>query len=628
MSDERLDDAPEVASDGLDLDLWRKLWATTRPYRGRVVLLCLFGCTVAAAEVALPQLTRRLLDELVESPSTLVLWPYAGAYALISVVLVASVLSFIHHGGFLRTAIAHDIRRDGFANVQRLSLASFDRRSVGWLMARLTSDCERLSNILAWGVLDLFWASTLLAGITIAMLTMNPLLACVVLAVVPVLIWVSIVFKRRILHSAREVRRTNSRLTAAYNEGITGQRTSKVFAREQANLKEFGVLSGGMYACSVRNQLLNATYVPLVLTLGSLATGLVLAAGGMNVAAGGMSLGSLIAFMMYTRFFFDPINELSHWLAELQMAQASAERVLGLIEEVPEIADSDAVRARLAAAAEGPRRAGVAPDGHPQTIGEIEFRGVGFSYGGGRAILEGFDLRVRAGERVALVGSTGGGKTTLVSLLCRFYEPTAGAILVDGVDYRERGLDWYQSQLGIVLQTPHLFSGSVMENIRYGRLDAGDDEVEHAARLAGGAALFGELEDGLETQAGEDGGRLSVGQRQLVSLARALLADPQILIMDEATSSVDAETERRIQRGLERVWAGRTSFVIAHRLSTVRTADRILVIERGRVVESGTHAQLLARGGRYRELTSQQSLRESGRDASDWGATGASAPSS
>ncbi len=615
---------PEEAptDSGFDLDLWRKLWATTRPYRLRIWLLCFCACTTAAAEVALPQLTRHLLDELVARSTSVRLLPYAVGYGAISLGLVLSVVTFIHMGGFLRTAIAHDIRRDGFANVQRLSFSAFDRRSVGWLMARMTSDCERLSNILAWGVLDLFWAVTLMSGIALAMFLMDPLLAAGVLAVVPALIWISAFFKRRILHSAREVRGTNSRLTAAYNEGITGQRTSKVFVRQQANLEEFGALSQTMFSCSVRNQLLNATYVPLILTLGSVATALVVAAGGMQVAAGGMGLGTLIAFMMYTRFFFDPVNEISHWFAELQMAQASAERIMGLIEEVPEIADSESVRARVAATAAAPAREGRAPDGLAARIGQIEFRSVGFAYDGGRPILEDFDLRVSAGERVALVGSTGGGKTTLVSLLCRFYEPTTGAILVDGVDYRERSLGWYQSQLGIVLQTPHLFSGSVAQNIRYGRLDATDAEVAQAARLAGADALLEHLKEGFESQVGEGGGRLSVGQRQLVSLARAVLAEPQILIMDEATSSVDGKTERRIQRGLEGVLAGRTSFIIAHRLSTVRSADRILVIERGRIAESGKHEELLALEGHYHALYTQQSLRESGRDARDWGGAG------
>jgi ATP-binding cassette subfamily B protein len=359
----------------------------------------------------------------------------------------------------------------------------------------------------------------------------------------------------------------------------------------------------------VRNALQSALYLPVILTLGSVATGIALAAGGLEVVGGTISIGTLLAFMQYTRHFFDPIQELGHWFAEMQMAQASAERVMGLVEAVPDIQDSADVRQAIAANA-GPREDGVAEDGGRDEIGKIAFRDVGFAYPEGERVLDGFDLEVNAGETIALVGPTGGGKTTIVSLLCRFYEPTEGQILLDGTEYRERGLHWLQSNLGIVLQQPHLFQGSVADNIRYGRLDATDGEIEAAARLVGAHEFVAELEAGYATDVGEGGNRLSTGQKQLVSFARAILAEPRILVMDEATSSIDTETERRIQRGLARVLAGRTSFVIAHRLSTIRSADRILVIEKGHVVEEGTHRELLARHGRYHDLYTRQSLRE------------------
>jgi len=595
------------------LGLWKKLFAYTRPYRSELFRLGGFAVLTALMEVTYPLITRAVVDEIAASGLGARLWPHMLAYLACTVVLAASVGGFISAGGKIRTHVSHDIRRDGFENLQRLSFSFYDYRPVGWLMARMTSDCERLSNILAWGVLDLVWGVTMMAGIAIAMLVMNAKLALLVLTIIPVLLWVSARFQKRILGSAREVRRTNSRITASYNEGIMGVLTSKAFVREGENLSEFRHLTDSMYGASVRNLTQAAIYVPIVLTLASLAAGLALAVGGFDLLGGLISAGTLVAFMAYTRHFFDPVEQLGRWFAELQMAQASAERIMSLVEAVPEIRDDEDVALALARNRDLPGRKAYAEDGGPARIETIELRHVDFRYASGPAVLNDINLVARAGETIALVGPTGGGKSTLVNLICRFYEPTSGQVLIDGIDYRKRSLHWLQSSLGMVLQQAHVFSGSIRENIRYGRLDASDDEVMDAARMAGAHDFITAMEQGYDTEVGEGGSRLSAGQKQLVSFARAILADPQILVMDEATSSVDTETEQHIQRGLGAVLRNRISFVIAHRLSTIRNADRILVIDGGRIIESGTHAELMALRGRYFDLYRQQSLNEATR---------------
>ncbi len=600
----------------LNLPLWRKLWSYAAAYPGDLWRLGLFAFITACMEVSYPLITKAVVDAVADPQTDVSLWPYAAMYLACTVTIALAIGGFIWTGGKIRTHVSHDIRRDGFDNLQRLSFAFYDKRPVGWLMARMTSDCERLSNILAWGFLDLVWGSTMMLGIAAAMLVMNPKLGLIVLSILPFLGWVSSRFQRRILTSARLVRATNSRITANYNEAIMGVLTSKAFVLEDRNADRFGELTGGMQQASVRNMTQAAVYVPIVVTLASLATGLALAIGGIDLLAGFITAGTLVAFMAYTRHFFEPVEELGHWFAEMQMAQASAERILSLIEADPEVQDSQQVLQALTAQRALAQKAGseLAIDGGPAHIDEVRLTGVGFAYAAGSPVLRDVDLTLRKGEMTAIVGPTGGGKSTLVNLICRFYEPTEGAVLINGEDYRQRSLHWLQSNLGMVLQNAHVFSGSIAENIRYGNLQASDEEIVAAAKTAGAHAFIEELPNGYQTDAGEGGSRLSAGQKQLVSFARALLADPQLLIMDEATSSVDTQTEARIQAGMQAVFRGRIGIVIAHRLSTIRNADNIVVVNAGRIVEQGSHEALLEQRGAYFDLYRHQSLNEASRD--------------
>ena len=611
--DDTFDDGfnDDASAKRVNLTLWRKLFVYARRYPRDLFWLGVCAFVTACMEVAYPLITRGVVDEVALKGSEANLVPWVLMYLLTTAAIAIAITGFVQIAGKIRTHVSHDIRAAGFDNLQRLSFSYYDHRPVGWLMARMTSDCERLSNILAWGFLDLIWGSTMMLGIALAMLVMNPKLALVVLCVIPLLAWVSAKFQRRILNSARVVRATNSRITASYNEAIMGVLTSKAFVREDSNQNDFGALTGRMKSASVLNLTQAAIYLPLVITLASLVMGMTLAIGGFDVLNGLVTAGTLVAFMAYARHFFEPVEQLGAWFAEMQMAQASAERILSLIEAEPEIADSAEVQSAISAQqVVSEARHNVAADGGDARIEHIELRNLSFSYDPAKPVLDDINLSVNRGETIAIVGPTGGGKSTLVNLICRFYEPTRGTVLINRVDYRTRSLNWLQSSLGMVLQNAHVFSGSIMENIRYGRLEASDEEVIAAAKLAGAHDLVVAMEKGYDTETGEGGTSLSAGQKQLVSFARAILADPQILIMDEATSSVDTETEARIQAGLGNVLQGRIAFVIAHRLSTIRNANRILVIAEGKIAEMGSHAELMARNGRYRELYRQQSLQE------------------
>ncbi|MCP3905873.1 MAG: ABC transporter ATP-binding protein [Planctomycetes bacterium] len=581
----------------LDLALWRRIIGHARPYRRELAGLGLSGLVIAIIDVGFPLATKLLIDEAQAAGFTSRLTAYGIGYLSFIFVFALCVWWFIVLAGRAATGVGHDLRRGAFARLQELQFGYFDVRSVGWLVSRLTADCTKVSSLLPWLMLDAVWGSCLIVGIAVVMLLLSWKLALVVMIIVPPLSIATVYFQSRLLESSRQVRRCNSIITASFTECIMGVRTTKTLVRERENLGEFEEQTVEMFSHSMRNSLQSAVYLPMVIVLGSAGVGLALWRGGIDVMSTGVTLGTLVAFMQYAALLHMPIQELARRFTELQGAQAAAERVQSLLDTAPEIADSEEVRRAEAAGA-------IPDDG---AIDTIEFREVGFEYKTGEPVLEAFDLTVRAGQTIALVGATGGGKSTIVSLAARFYEPTSGSVLVNGIDYRQRPLHWLQSRLGVVLQTPHLFAGTIRENIRYGRLDATDAEVEDAAVLVNAHEFITETGDGYETEVGEGGAKLSTGQRQLVALARALLADPQIFILDEATSSVDTETERLIQGAIERVLAGRIAFVIAHRLSTIRSADRILVIDGGHIVEQGRHEELLEARGRYHALYTRHS---------------------
>lgn len=539
-------------------------------------------------ESYLTYLSKRIIDEGILAGNTEALLAIISQYGVLIIVQALLVFAFIVCAGILGERVQYDLRQKMFERLQGLSLSYFDRTPIGWLMSRMTSDAQRVGELVSWGFLDATWGITSIAIALVFMFYINFNMALLVMVIIPVLVIVASLFKKKILVEYRLVRKLNSQITGSYNENITGVRVVKSLRREEENLGEFGQLSGKMYQASFRAAWLSALFLPLVQLISAFAVAAVVWYGGYQHQIGDMTIGGLQAFISYITFMLWPVQEMARVYAEMQQSIASGERIFSLIDAVPEIQD------QLGAIDPGTIR------------GDIVFENVDFQYEEGKPVLSNFNLTVKQGETIAIVGPTGSGKSTIINLVCRFYEPTGGTIRIAGVDYRQLTQHAIQSRIGMVLQTPHLFSGTIADNLRYGKLDATDEELITAGKLAGADDFISELEKEYQTEVGEGGVLLSVGQKQLISIARAILAAPDIFIMDEASSSIDTLTEALIQQGMERLLEGRTSFVIAHRLSTIKRADRILVIEKGGISEMGTHAELIRARGHYYELYTKQ----------------------
>ena len=581
--------------------VWAKLLPFFKPYRRYFLITMGLNIFLAAVDVLTPLFQSYAIDHFITQDTLDGLWPFGLVYVLMIGAQTASVYFSVHAATTIEMNVGRDLKWAQFQHLQTLSFSYYNTTPVGYIHARVMSDTLRIASMIAWGLVDMFWALLYVASVFVIMFLLDAGLALIILMIVPCIALLTVYFQNRILHWNRKVRKLNSQITSAYNEGITGVRTSKSMGIEPDNDQAFFVTTSQMHRAASRSARLNAVYIPVILLFSSVASAIVLVRGGGMVQKEIMQLGTLSVFISYAVIIFEPIQQLAKLLSEMISCQANIERVMDLLEQKPNVQDSEEAAEKYGDAFT-PKK-----ENWERIQGDGVFEDVSFRYPDGKEyVLEHFNLHVPAGMNVAIVGETGAGKSTLVNLMGRFFEPTEGRILIDGADYRERSQLWLHSQIGYVLQSPHLFSGTVRENIRYGRLDASDQEVEEAARQVLADAVAARLEHGYESNVGESGGRLSVGEKQLISFARAILANPAIFVLDEATSSIDTETEQLIQKAIGHVLKGHTSFVIAHRLSTIRQADLILVVKNGRIIEQGSHEELLSQEGYYYDLYSRQ----------------------
>ena len=581
--------------------IWAKMLPFFKPYKKYFAITIGLNLLLAGVDVLVPLFQSYAIDHFI-APDTLDgIGSFAGTYVAMILLQTIFVYVSVRAATIIEMNVGKDLKWAQFEHLQTLSFSYYNTTPVGYIHARVMSDTLRIAGMTAWGLVDMFWAFVYVVSVFGIMFLLNWKLALIIMLIVPCIALLTVYFQNKILHWNRKVRKINSQITNAYNEGITGVRTSKSMVIEEDNQENFRGITKQMHRASIHSAKLNAVYIPTILLFSSVASAIVLTRGGYMVQEELIQLGTLSVFISYAVVIFEPIQQLARLLADLISCQANIERVTDLLEQEPNVCDSLEVEAKYGDMFH-PKK-----ENWEEIKGDIVFEDVSFRYPDGKEyVLEHFNLHVPAGTNVAIVGETGAGKSTLVNLLGRFFEPTKGRILIDGKDYRLRSQLWLHSQIGYVLQNPHLFSGTLYDNIRYGNLDATDEEIREAARQVSADTVAEKLEKGYDSDVGESGGRLSTGEKQLISFARAILANPRIFVLDEATSSIDTQTEQLIQKATDHLLKGHTSFVIAHRLSTIRKADVILVVKDGKIIEQGSHRELLNKKGYYYELYSKQ----------------------
>ncbi len=587
--------------------VWKKIWPFISPVKKYLIAVLILMMITASIDISFPLFQKYAIDNFITKMQSNGIVGFTVLYFLVLAFQTVLVVIFSRFSMVAEMNIGKVLKRATFVHLQKLSFSYYNQTPVGYILARVMSDTNRIGGVVAWGLTDIVWALFYVIGVFISMVLLDFKLALLVITVVPFIAVITVYFQNKILKLNREIRKVNSEMTGDFNEGIVGARTSKTLVIEEKNLSEFSQVTSKMYRKTIQSTMLNAMYIPIVTFFSSVAVVFVLTKGGYMVMDNALQLGTLSAFISYALGIFDPIQQIARGLADFVATQANIERVTDLLETEPIIKDTPEVIEKYGDTL-SPKR-----ENWEKINGEIEFKHVWFKYpDGGDYVLEDFNLKIPAGTTVAIVGETGAGKSTLVNLACRFFEPTRGEILIDGKDYRERSQLWLHSNIGYVLQNPHLFSGTVKENIRYGNLNATDEDIRHAAELVSADKVINSMENGYDSDVGEGGDRLSTGEKQLISFARAVLADPRIFVLDEATSSIDTQTEELIQHAISHLLNNRTSFLIAHRLSTIRKADIILVVRAGKIIEQGTHKELLRAKGHYYSLYRKQFDQEAG----------------
>ncbi|MBQ8150786.1 MAG: ABC transporter ATP-binding protein [Clostridia bacterium] len=575
-----------------------KLLPFMKKYRGTLIFMVCCGLISTVMDILLPQFQGYALNNYITNGTLKGLGWFALAYGAGIIVSATSFFCSAANAMRVEVSMNRDLRNAAFEHLQTLSFSYFNQNSVGYIHARVMSDTSRIGSLVSWTMMDSVWHFSYLIGAVIVMLMLNARLALMVITILPLIVILFSIFQKKLIRVNREVREINSQITSNFNEGITGAKTIKSLVIEDKIQNDFVADTSAMRKKSVRAAHLRGLFAATMNMASSMALAIVLWQGGYLAAE---EVGTFSMFMSYAQGMMEPVRWLIDAISDVITTQVNIERLMRLIETKSDVTDTPEVIEKYGDSFEAKR------ENWEEIKGDIEFKDVSFKYpDGDEYVLEHFNLKIPFGSNIAIVGETGAGKSTLINLVCRFFEPTSGQVLIDGRDARERSQLWLHSAIGYVLQTPHLFSGTIRENLLYGNPNATEEEIARALKLVSADNVIAHLEKGLDSDVGEGGDLLSTGEKQLISFARAILVDPRILVLDEATASVDTITEQKIQSAIDTIISGRTSLVVAHRLSTIRNADLILVVRDGKIIEQGNHDQLLEKRGHYYNLYTRQ----------------------